>query len=373
MSKFNEKNGDEAMNEKKIAIVCHSFRLDGGMGRYVLILTQGLLDLGYQVTVITKKVDRSIPIVNDVECIQIHTKLIPQKLVDHYFNWRLGHICSSRKFDAVISCNRNTHSSIGICGGTHIGYLQAIGKVPRVSDRWQIKLEKGFYKNCKLIIAHSQRMKDELINLYGVSDEKIFVKYPPFSIENFSLPSNQLRASLRAEFKFSSDQVVFVLPSAGNHYVKGFDLIAEYFSRSALPILLVVAGRPIPSGYKNVRYIGFQKNMAKLYQAADFTILPSRYEAFGQVGPESVACGTPVVFSKAVGSSEVISEKAKIVFDWSILNDVDRAIKTAVDLARSGKVRILDPVQYINCQTDIRQHVKDIIDTFSTLEHTKGS
>ena len=43
------------MNGKRVAIACHSFRLDGGMGRYVLILTQGLLDLGYKVTVITKK------------------------------------------------------------------------------------------------------------------------------------------------------------------------------------------------------------------------------------------------------------------------------------------------------------------------------
>ena len=222
------------MNGDRVAIACHSFRLDGGMGRYVLILTQGLLELGYQVTVITKKVDRTLPIINKIECIQIHTKLIPQKLVDHYYNWRLGHICSSRKFDFVISCNRNTHSTIGVCGGTHIGYLQGVGKNASISDRWQIKLEKAFYRNCKLIIAHSQRIKEELTDLYGVPREKICVNYPPFSMENFSVPSKSLRASLRTEFQFNDNQVVFVLPSAGNHYVKGFDLIAEYFSQSAL-------------------------------------------------------------------------------------------------------------------------------------------
>lgn len=355
------------MNGKRVAIACHSFRLDGGMGRYVLILTQGLLDLGYKVTVITKKVDHTIPLVNEIEYIQIHTKLIPQKLVDHYFNWRLGQICATKKFEFVISCNRNAFSSIGICGGTHIGYLQAIGKKAGISDQWQINLEKKFYKNCRLIVAHSQRIKEELIDLYGVSTEKISVIYPPFSVENFSQPSNQLREQLRTEFQFSRDQIVFVLPSAGNHYVKGFDLIAEYFSKSSLPILLVVAGRPIPSGYKNVRYVGFQKDMEKLYQAADFTILPSRYEAFGQVGPESVACGTPVVFSKAVGSSEVISKEAKIVFDWGVKNDVSTAIKRAVNWAQSGESRIQNSIECINCQTDVNEHVKEIINAYLRL------
>ncbi len=42
-------------NDLRIGISCHSFCLDGGMGRYVLLLTRGLSSLGYRPVVISKK------------------------------------------------------------------------------------------------------------------------------------------------------------------------------------------------------------------------------------------------------------------------------------------------------------------------------
>ena len=43
------------MTTPTIGIACHSFRTDGGMGRYVQLLAEGLLNLGIHPTVITKK------------------------------------------------------------------------------------------------------------------------------------------------------------------------------------------------------------------------------------------------------------------------------------------------------------------------------
>ena len=283
--------------------------------------------------------------------------------MDDYFDWRLGQICQTQQLDLIISCNRNTHSNIAMCGGTHIGYLRAMGKEPDFFDRRQIQLEKAYYDHCDLVIAHSKRMKCELIDFYSVPENKIGIFYPPFSIKNFYTTSNEERKKLREHFGFPNDKVVFLLPSAGNHFVKGFDLIADYFSKSSLPIELVVAGRPIHQTYKNVRAIGFQKDMPKLYQAVDFTILPSRYEAFGQVGPESVACGTPVIFSKVVGSSEVIDEKAKLVFDWAKDGDINFVMNQALKWVRYG-ARLENPLSLIHCQTDIEEHVKSVLQMF---------
>ena len=44
------------MTTPTIGIACHSFRTDGGMGRYVQLLAEGLLNLGIHPTVITKKI-----------------------------------------------------------------------------------------------------------------------------------------------------------------------------------------------------------------------------------------------------------------------------------------------------------------------------
>lgn len=350
-------------NDLRIGISCHSFCLDGGMGRYVLLLTRGLSSLGYRPVVISKKIDTSLPEYEFIDPMKINTTLIPQKLVDRYFNYRLGQIRREKKLDLILSCNRNTYSNIAMCGGTHIGYLRAMKITPGFFDKQQIRLEKAYYEHCDLVIAHSKQMNHELVNFYSVPENKISVIYPPFSIKNFSVTSEENRNALRQYFRFSNDKVIFLLPSAGNHFVKGFDLIAEYFSKTTLPIELVVAGRPIPSSYKNVRFIGFQKDMSKVYQAADFTILPSRYEAFGQVGPESVACGTPVIFSNVVGSSEVIDEKAKLIFDWAKEGDVNRVVEQALKWANQG-ARLQNPLKLIHCQTDVVDHVKSVLNSW---------
>jgi len=39
------------MTTPTIGIACHSFRTDGGMGRYVQLLSEGLLNLGIRPTV----------------------------------------------------------------------------------------------------------------------------------------------------------------------------------------------------------------------------------------------------------------------------------------------------------------------------------
>ena len=351
----------------KIGIACHSFRLDGGMGRYVLLLTEGLLALGYCPHIISKKIDTKLPEYRLIKSTSIWTKLIPQKLVDFYFNYRLGRIVRKENFDLVISCNRNTYSNIAICGGTHIGYLQKIGKVASFFDKKQILLEKKYYENSDLIVAHSDGIRQELINFYHIENKKIFLAYPPFSTANFTEPTEEQRRQLREKFGFPSDKIVFVLPSAGNHYVKGLDLIADFFRVTNLPIQLAVAGRPIPTEYRHVKYLGFQKNMKLVYQAADFTILPSRYEAFGQVGPESVACGTPVVFSKAVGSSEVIDPQAKIEFNWQVDGDIDRAINEAVRKVQQHQARLSNGKQFIHCQTDVNTHVQSILEAWERV------
>lgn len=116
------------MTTPTIGIACHSFRTDGGMGRYVQLLAEGLLNLGIHPTVITKKIDYSLPLSKEVSFHHINCKFIPSKLRDYYYDYKLGKYLQSTPLDIVISCNRNTHSDIAICGGTHLGYCQAMGK-----------------------------------------------------------------------------------------------------------------------------------------------------------------------------------------------------------------------------------------------------
>lgn len=351
----------------KIGIACHSFRTDGGMGRYVQDLTDGLLQLGFKPVIFTKKIDRTLPNADKVEFVHINCKWLPSKLRDYYYNSRLGTLRRKHGIDVMISCNRNTHSDIAVCGGTHLGYLRAMNQEPGFFDRKMIELEKAYYARSGLVVAHSNGMYEELLELYGLSSSKCETIYPPVSERLFSCGSPAGAADLEK----SPDRYYFVIPSAGNHAFKGLDLLTTYFERTQLPVTLWVAGRPIPSESAKVRHIGFRKDMPDVYRRADFTILSSRYEPFGLVGIESVACGTPVVLSGKVCSGEVIDEAAKTVFDVRSFESFESAVKQAIE--RFGRKKLENPARYLHVTTSTKEHVEALLSAYERVTGQRRS
>ncbi len=111
--------------------------------------------------------------------------------------------------------------------------------------------------------------------------------------------------------------------------IKGIDILIEAFSRTAQgwgtaspsPKLVLVGGeigadgRPVgdlAAVEADARRLGIaddivflgsrpQEDLATLYQAVDFVVIPSRYESFGLVAIEAMASGTPVIASRAGG------------------------------------------------------------------------
>ena len=111
--------------------------------------------------------------------------------------------------------------------------------------------------------------------------------------------------------------------------IKGIDVLIEAFSRTAqgwgtatpAPKLVLVGGELDDDGRPmgelaeveadsrrlgiadDIVFLGSrpQEDLATLYQAVDFVVIPSRYESFGLVAIEAMASGTPVIASRAGG------------------------------------------------------------------------
>lgn len=81
-----------------------------------------------------------------------------------------------------------------------------------------------------------------------------------------------------------------------------------------------------------------QEELPDLYRSATLTLLPSTHEAFGLVLAESLACGTPVVCTRAAGMPEVVDDEVGRLFDPGDIDGFAAAISEAIDMAGDPSV-----------------------------------
>jgi glycosyltransferase involved in cell wall biosynthesis len=84
--------------------------------------------------------------------------------------------------------------------------------------------------------------------------------------------------------------------------------------------------------YPNVEFVGFKTghDLAHYYQMADVFVFPSRWETFGIVMIEAMACGTPVAAYPVQGPEDVVDEG----ITGCLNNDLKQAVKDALMLDR---------------------------------------
>jgi len=232
--------------------------------------------------------------------------------------------------DVLISCNRIADADIAICGGTHKGFLAAMGQSASGKGRRTIALETRYYAQADFVVAHSCLMQHELTMLYGLDAEKIVLLYPPVDATRFHPPQLSHRLMLRQHYGFDETDTVLLFPSS-SHMRKGLDMIVRALERLRLAnVVLAVVGKPPTHRAPFIRYLGYAHDIESCYQAADYTVLASVYEPFGLVGVESILCGTPVIFPDSMGCTEVIADAAKITFTPSNLDSLCDALQQAM-------------------------------------------
>lgn len=322
----------------KIGISANALSHGGGFERYAMDLVRALSAKGIRPAFFARKFDETVAERRFVEAHRINVSFLPGKLRDHWFSWRLRGARRAAGVDVLIGCNRVDSSEIAVCGGTHRGFLAAIGRVPTRFDRWQIALESRQYAQAGIVVAHSQQMRDELRALYDIDEKKIRVLYPPVDAARFAPCTQAERLALRHRFGFADDEIVLLFPSS-SHERKGLPLIEAVLRGTDLRVVVAVAGRPHQCSDARFRYIGYIKDIEQGYRAADFTILASKYEPFGLVGIESAMCGTPVILSSNIGCCDAIAGHAKRLFAPGDVDSLRTVLDAAVEHVRSAAPR----------------------------------
>jgi glycosyltransferase involved in cell wall biosynthesis len=364
----------------KLGVSCNVMRHSGGMERYARDLARGIAERGFRPAYFARSLDQTLPEHAMIEPHRINVSFLPGKLRDAWFSWRLRSLKRAAAVDVLVGCNRVDSSDIAVCGGTHRGFLRAIGRTPKLSDRWQIALEERQYANASIILAHSPMMRDELINLYGIHEGKIRILRPPVDIARFTPVDTTTRTAIRERLGFRDDETVLLFPSS-SHVRKGLPLIEAAVEEMGGSVVVAVAGRPLGRISRQVRYIGFQREIEDCYRAADFTILASAYEPFGLVGIESVMCGTPVIIPSTMGCCDVIAEHAKHVFERGDVASLRAAIRSAVARRSTtngtdksaGRPAVLEGGEVVLYDASVVSHVDSLLSLVDHLHAGRGA
>lgn len=129
----------------------------------------------------------------------------------------------------------------------------------------------------------------------------------------------------------------------GGSRIKGIDRLLEAWDAYEGPIeQLKIAGgirlkkdRTYAKQMDSVELLGkvSQSKLAQLYTGAEALVHPARYEPFGNVAFESVACGTPVITSKeTVGAADFLPEEGLLPVNVDDITSIRAQLETLQEM-----------------------------------------
>lgn len=209
----------------------------------------------------------------------------------------------------------------------------------QTADLWFFKtVYPQYLKRASLIMAVSERAKEDIISYLGIDPVKVRVAYLATDPLFQPIADPQQLAPVRTKYNLPQRFILF----AGHIYPgKNFGRVLKAFSevRRQVDIHLVVAGG-MRWKYQNdlavleslglQNYVHFtgqvpQSDLVSFYNLAEATVFPSHYESFGLINIEANACGCPLVTSRTGGSPEAAGNAALYV-DPLDVRDISQAI-----------------------------------------------
>ncbi|HYG33546.1 MAG TPA: glycosyltransferase [Clostridia bacterium] len=330
------------------------------MERYAITLADSLVKLGCRVVFHAHKTDRELAQSLGVETALLKVPKFPRKLRDFRYFRQVDRRLSETE-GPQIALSRVRVRDMVICGGTHRGYLARARKWSGPLDWLQIWMETEAYRSARTVVSHSDLCTEELTNLYSISPGKIVTLYPPVDERFLPKSDPQLRAESRRQLGLPIDKPLFLFPSMG-HSRKGLKPICEALKGLSEPFLLAVAGKPAGNlKHPFVHSLGYIEDMAVAYRAADFTILGSYYEPFGLVGPESILCGTRLVFEQDIGCLAAIKPEFALTFSVWDRESIRQAVSQAIALAQRGEHRISHPLEALRFNPSAEAHARVLL------------
>lgn len=178
-------------------------------------------------------------------------------------------------------------------------------------------------KNANAVIAISRQVQAEAMETYQLPQSQVPLIWNGFGSDHFKILPEVSKASLLKEFNLKGSDSPLISFVGKFTDFKGIDVLlkaAAIYEKKLHGIQTLLVGHgglwdTMQSLIKELNLQGVhclghqdQDTVARIYNAADCSVVPSRIEPFGLVAIEALACGTPVIATNAGGLPDFINE-----------------------------------------------------------------
>ncbi|PSL01256.1 glycosyltransferase [Cecembia rubra] len=304
----------------------------------------------------------------------------------------------------VVHCQAAEANFHGLIAARLAGVPVRIGEeigFPNHHSYWKY-IFRLVYKNATKVIAISQAVKDRIVELGEVEEEKVEVVYNPVEIgdrekrlSNSSLDFS-LRASVRIDkgkpFSFgeavsdgieSEERKPFVFVTTCrlvpvknlDRLITAFARLRNEFSEKTIELWIVGDG-PLRESLENqskelgitenVKFWGFQENVYPFLENSDVFVLPSLSEGSSVSLVEAMSVGLPSIVTKVGGTLEIIgNSKSAFLIDPLDEYSIFKALYDYIDLSKDQRTVLGQRAQIESTRFSVENYSNRLLNIYS--------
>jgi glycogen synthase len=315
--------------------------IEGGLARHVRKLSEGLVQRGIEVHVLTRGGEES-PAEDVVAGVNVHRVREPTRPADlnefvawvermnsdmlaagvelgdrhsfdvvHGHDWLVANACDhlAKRFEAPLVTTIHATEY-----GRHQGW---VNKHPQTYIHG---VERWITNRADRVIACSTFMREQVVDVFGVDEERVEVIPNGIDPEDLQPQDDEELQRLRGKFAEPDESLVLLVGRLV--YEKGFQFALEALPRiiERLPgtrFIVAGSGTHEQELRRQAQELGLMDHgtfvgwigddvLHSLYRIADVCVVPSIYEPFGLVALEAMASSCPCIVADTGGLREVV-------------------------------------------------------------------
>jgi glycosyltransferase involved in cell wall biosynthesis len=336
----------------KLCIVTHNVAKGDGQGRVNYEVAKEAIRRGHHITLVASSVAPELQH-SQVNWISIPVKGWPTDLLrNSIFAWRSTNWLHKHRlaFDLIKVNGAITwaQADVNAVHFVHSSWLRSPVHTSRLRRdfygvyQWlytvsNARSEKEAFRRAKVIVSVSEKVKKELVDI-GVPKESIRVILNGVDLHEFCPGSTE-----RSRWGLPKEVTLALFVGDIRTPRKNLDTVLHALVQVPQLHLAVVGtteGSPYPQlatkldlGAR-VHFLGYRHDVAKIMQAVDLFVFPSRYEACTLVLLEAMASGLPVITASTAGGAELVTLECGVVLPDS---DDTQALAQALNMLSSDQ------------------------------------